>query len=136
MQWPARTLAAILPSVAEAIGSCHSLTTECVGPESESAGYYRRREAGEGTHVPLFVSSLAGADRDQAWLEGQQRSMHPDAFNREFPTTAEQALEAAGERYFEATDVELADVDARRLAGSTSHFVRCGFTPMGGQLIL
>jgi hypothetical protein len=126
MQWPARTLASILPSVAEAIGSCHILTTECVGPESESAGYYRRCEAGEGTHVPLFVSSLARADRDEAWLEGQRRSMHPDAFNREFPTTAEQALEAAGERYFEATDVELADVDANGLGPARTYLDRRG----------
>jgi hypothetical protein len=126
MQWPATTLASILPSVADGIGSCHILTTECVGPESESADYWRKCEAGEGKHFPLFVSSLARPDRDESWLEGQRRSMRPDECNREFPTSAEQALEAAGERYFESTDIDTANVDANGLGPARTYLDRRG----------
>ena len=91
------------------------------GTESDSADYYRRCERGEGRHVALFVSALARADRDETWLEGQRRSMHADAFNREFPTTAEQALQAGGERYFESADIDTADVDANGLGPARSY---------------
>jgi len=116
MAWPQKTLASITPSVADGIGRCFILTTECVGPESESAHYYRRCEAGDGKHVSLFVSSLARPDRDEPWLETQRRSMHPDDFDREYPTTAEQALSASAERFFLAEDVDDAGDEADGLA--------------------
>jgi hypothetical protein len=112
MAWPAKTLASISPSVADRIGSCHLLTTECVGPESESATYWRQCEADEGKHTPVFISSTARPDRDEAWLEAQRRSMSTADFNREYPTSAAQALEAAGERMFSSEDLDTCGIDA------------------------
>lgn len=108
MAWPKKTLASITPSVADSIGRCVILTTETIGPESESAEYWRQCEDGAGKHTPIFISSTARADRkDPAWLEGMRRSMTTADFNREYPTSAEQALEAAAERMFSSADLDV-----------------------------
>jgi hypothetical protein len=122
--WPSKTLASISPSVADKIGSCHILTTECVGPESESAAYWRQCEAGEGKHVSVFISSTARPDRDELWLEGQRRSMNSASFNREFPTSAAQALEAAGERMFSSEDLDACSTDSLGVFASQADYER------------
>ena len=126
MQWPAKTLASILPSIAEQVGSCHIVTTEYVGPESQSADYYRKCEKGEGKHAALFVSALTRPDRNEAWLEGERLGMHPDDFSREFPTTAGQALQGGGQRYFASDDIDMANVDANGLGPARTYIDRSG----------
>lgn len=104
---PAKVYQATAPTVAPG-GTFHILTTETVGPESDTAAYYRQCEAGDGRHTAIFVSALERPDRDEVWLEGQRRSMTRDAFRREYPTSADEALEASGDRYFPSELIDLA----------------------------
>lgn len=104
---PARVMQATAPTVKPS-GSFIILTTEAVGPESESAQYFRRCMDKTGKHTPIFVSSLARPDRDEAWLTGMSLSMPPANFAREYPRTWEEALASAGERYFPSHLIDLA----------------------------
>jgi hypothetical protein len=104
---PSAVLQATSPTVAPG-GTFAILTTESVGPESESASYYRRCKDGLGKHVPIFISSLSRPDRDEAWHEGMRRSMPPANFAREYPVSWEEALASAGERYFPSHLLDLA----------------------------
>lgn len=122
---PLKVLQAVTPSVAPG-GSFAIVTTETLGPESVSADYFRKCEAGDGKHEALFVSSLERPGRDETWLEGMRRSMPPDQFRREYPTTWQEALEASGERYFESTDIDAADVDANGLGPARTYIDRRG----------
>jgi hypothetical protein len=105
---PAKVLQATAPTVAPG-GTFAILTTEAIGPESETAQYFRRCLDGLGSHVPIFISSLARPDRDADWLEGMRRSMPLPAFRREYPSTWQEALESAGERYFPSELIDLAN---------------------------
>jgi hypothetical protein len=49
--------------------------------------------------------------------------MRPDEFNREYPTSAAQALEAAGERFFRSTDIDAAGENADGLQPHAEKFV-------------
>jgi len=118
---PAKVYAAVAPTAEK--GSFTILTTEAIGPESPTARYYRQCETGDGKHVALFVSALSRPDREEAWLEVQRRGMRPEDFRREYPSSAAEALEAAGERYFRASDVDAAGEDADPLQERAGTFV-------------
>jgi hypothetical protein len=109
MAFPRKTMASIEPSCA---GSMHILTT-AVAPEDDASDYYRRCIRAEGKHEPLFISSLARPDRDEDWYEGQRRSLPPSEFDREYPQSWQQALQAAGESFFSGADLECVGQYAR-----------------------
>jgi hypothetical protein len=90
-------------------GTFHILTT-AIAPEDDASTYYRACERGEGGHAAVFVSSLERPDRDEAWIEAKRRSM--PRVDREYPTTAEQALSSGGDLFFEPEDLDEATVDS------------------------
>jgi hypothetical protein len=103
---PRKVYQSVAPSVAPG-GSFHIVTTEVVGPESPTADYFRRCASDDGKHHPLFVPALARPDRDEDWLEGMRRSMPRSEFMREYPSTWQEALSAAGERMFSSDDLDV-----------------------------
>jgi hypothetical protein len=111
MLFPGRVYQSVAPSVAPG-GSFHILTTETVGPESESATYFRRCINGDGSHHALFVPALSRPGRDAAWLDSRRRSMPKADFQREYPQTWGEALESAGERMFSSEDLDACATDA------------------------
>jgi hypothetical protein len=103
---PRKVMQSVGPTVAPG-GSFHILTTEVVGPESDTAAYFRKCIAGDGQHHAIFVPALARPDRDENWLEGKRREMPKADFAREYPSTWQEALEAAGDRTFSSDDIDV-----------------------------
>jgi len=62
--------------------------------------YWRRSQAGETRHTPVFVSALERPDRSPAWLEQKRREEGKWRSLRNYPLTAEDAFADAGEPYF------------------------------------
>jgi hypothetical protein len=78
---------------------------------------------GDGKHGAIFVSALSRPDRDEDWLGLQRRGMRPEDFRREYPSSAAEALEAAGERYFRASDVDATDEECEPLQERAGTFI-------------
>src|SRR4029450_4056699 len=77
-----------------------ALITTARGPGDFVHDYWRRSEAGETRHTPVFVSALERADRSPAWLEQKRRQEGKWPSLRNYPLTAEDAFASAGEPYF------------------------------------
>lgn len=110
---PQRVMQSIEPTLAPG-GTFHVLTT-ALGPEDAASEYWRRCVAGDGAHAPVFVSALERPERTPEWLADKQRSMPRSSFDREYPTTPEQALSGGGETFFEDEDLDASGVDAAGL---------------------
>jgi hypothetical protein len=108
---PRKVMQSVAPTVAPG-ATFHILTTEVVGPESDSAAYYRKCVEGDGKHAPLFVPALSRPGRDADWLEGMRRSMPRADFAREYPSTWQEALESAGDRMFSSEDLDACGIDS------------------------
>jgi hypothetical protein len=77
-----------------------ALITTARGPGDFVHDYWRRSEAGETRHTPVFVSALERADRSPPWLEQKRRQEGKWPSLRNYPLTAEDAFASAGEPYF------------------------------------
>jgi hypothetical protein len=62
--------------------------------------YWRRSQAGQTRHTPVFVSALERRGRSPAWLEHKRREEGKWRSLRNYPLTAEDAFASAGEPYF------------------------------------
>jgi hypothetical protein len=137
MIFPAKVMQSVTPTVAPQ-GSFHILCTEAVGPESDSADYFRKAIDGNAKHFGLFVSALARPDRDDTWLEAMRRSLPKAEMSREYPQTWEEALSSAGERMFNSDDlVRCADPEEQfgvfRSQAEYEHRYRHIFEPDDGR---
>jgi hypothetical protein len=74
--------------------------------------YYRRSEAGETRHTPVFVGALERPDRSPEWLEQKRRQERKVSSLRNYPQCAEEAFATASEPYFAAELVEAAQQNA------------------------
>jgi hypothetical protein len=132
---PRRVYQSAAPSVAPG-GTFHIVTTETVGPESDTANYFRQCVAGEGKHQAIFVPALARPDRNEQWLEGMRRSLPKAEMSREYPISWQEALEAAGERMFAGEDIDIAVSQPRRIFNMQAEyeaFYASSFRPKEGQ---
>lgn len=120
---PGKVFQSTMPTVAPG-GTFHILTTEAVGPESDSATYFRSCIDGKGKHEPIFVPALSRPGRDAHWLEAMQRSMPRADFQKEYPSTWEEALESAGERMFSSEDLDHCATDSFGLWPSQEAYER------------
>jgi len=77
-----------------------ALITTARGPGDFVHEYWRRSEAGETRHTPVFVSALERSGRSPAWLEQKRREEGKWRSLRNYPLTAEDAFASAGEPYF------------------------------------
>jgi len=74
--------------------------------------YYLRSEGGETRHTAVFLSVLERADRSHEWLEQKRRQEGKARTLRNYPLTAEEAFAYAGDLYFAAELLEVAQRDA------------------------
>jgi hypothetical protein len=77
-----------------------ALITTARSPGDFVHDYWRRSQAGETRHTPVFVSALERADRSPAWLEQKRREEGKWRSLRNYPLTAEDAFANAGKPYF------------------------------------
>jgi hypothetical protein len=74
--------------------------------------YWRRSEASETRHRPVFVSALERPDRSPAWLEQKRQEEGKWRSLRNYPLTAEDAFASASEPYFAPELLETAQQEA------------------------
>jgi hypothetical protein len=72
---------------------------------------YRRSEAGETRHTPVFVGALERPDRALEWLEQKRRQEGKVRSLRNYPLSADDAFASVSEPYFAAELVEAAQQD-------------------------
>jgi hypothetical protein len=89
-----------------------ALITTARGPGDFVHEYWRRSQAGETRHRPVFLSALERPDRSPAWLEQKRREEGKWRSLRNYPLTAEEAFAHAGEPYFAPELLEDAQRDA------------------------
>lgn len=105
-----RVYQSVEPTVAPD-GTFHIVTT-ALAPEDAVSTYFRKCEVGEGAHVTIFAGALERPDRTPEWLEQKRRSMPKSRFMREYPLSADEALAAGGDRFFEDDDLDEATMDS------------------------
>jgi hypothetical protein len=77
-----------------------ALITTARSPGDFVHDYWRRSQAGETRHTPVFVSALERPGRSPAWLEQKRREEGKWPSLRNYPLTAEDAFANASEPYF------------------------------------
>jgi len=107
---PEALWAAIEPTLAPRATS--ALITTVRGAEDFVHEYYRRSEAGETRHTPVFVGALERPDRSAEWLEQKRRQEGKVRALRNYPLSAEEAFTSANEPYFAAELLEAAQQNA------------------------
>ena len=107
---PEALWAAVEPTLAPRATSALVTTVRSSGDSVHN--YYRRSEAGETRHNPVFVGALERPDRSPEWLEQKRREEGKARSLRNYPLSAEEAFASASEPYFAAELVEAAQVDA------------------------
>jgi hypothetical protein len=107
---PEAVWAAVEPTLAARATS--ALITTARGPGDFVHDYWRRSQAGETRHRPVFLSALERPDRSPAWLEQKRREEGKASCLRNYPLTAEEAFAHAGEPYFAPEQLEDAHRDA------------------------
>ena len=107
---PEAVWAAVEPTLAARATS--ALITTARGPGDFVHDYWRRSQAGETRHRPVFLSALERPDRSPSWLEQKRREEGKGRCLRNYPLTAEEAFAHAGEPYFAPQQLEDAQRDA------------------------
>lgn len=107
---PEALWAAVEPTLAPRATSALITTAKNTGDFVHN--YYRRSEAGETLHTPVFVGALERPDRSPEWLEQKRRQEGKLSSLRNYPQSAEEAFVSASEPYFAAELVEAAQEDA------------------------
>jgi hypothetical protein len=107
---PEAVWAAVEPTLAPRATS--ALITTARDPGDFVHDYYRRSEAGQTRHAPVFVSALERPDRTTAWLEEKRRQEGKIGSLRNYPLTADEAFAHASEPYFAPEVLEAAQHEA------------------------
>jgi hypothetical protein len=107
---PEALWAAVEPTLAPRATSALITTAKNTGDFVHN--YYRRSEAGETRHTPVFVGALERPDRSPEWLEQKRRQEGKLGSLRNYPQCAEEAFASASEPYFAADLVEAAQENA------------------------
>jgi hypothetical protein len=107
---PEALWAAVEPTLARRATSALITTARTAGDFVHD--YYRRSEAGETRHTPVFVSALERPDRSPEWLEMKRRQDGKLRSSRNYPLTAEEAFSYANAPYFDEKLLEAAQHDA------------------------
>jgi hypothetical protein len=106
---PETLWSAVEPTLAPRATS--ALITTAGDPGDFVHTYYQRSQAGETRHTPVFVSALERPDRSPAWLEQKRVQEGKWGSLRNYPTSVVEAFAAAGEPYFDAELLEVAQLD-------------------------
>jgi hypothetical protein len=107
---PEALWAAVEPTLAPRATS--ALITTAKSSDDFVHDYYRRSEAGETRHTPVFVGALERPDRSEEWLEHKRRQEGKTRSLRNYPLSAEEAFASASDPYFAAELIEAAQQDA------------------------
>lgn len=107
---PEAVWAAVEPTLAPRATSA-LITTAC-SPDDFVHEYYKRSEAGETRHTPVFVSVLERPDRSIAWLDEKRRQEGKLRSLRNYPLDADEAFAQASEPYFASEPLEAAQREA------------------------
>jgi hypothetical protein len=107
---PEAVWTAVEPTLARRATS--ALITTARSPGDFVHEYYKRSEAGETRHTPVFVSVVERPDRSTAWLEEKRRQEGKLRTLRNYPLDADEAFAQASEPYFASELLEAAQQDA------------------------
>jgi hypothetical protein len=107
---PEKVWAAVEPTLAPRASSVLITTARSSGDFVHD--YYRRSQAGETRHRPVFVSVLERADRSPEWLEQKRRQEGKARTLRNYPLSASEAFAYAGDPYFAGELLEAAQREA------------------------
>jgi hypothetical protein len=107
---PEAVWTAVEPTLAPRATS--ALITTARSPGDFVHEYYKRSEAGETRHTPVFVSVLERPGRSTAWLEEKRRQEGKLRSLRNYPLDADEAFAQASEPYFASDLLEAAHRDA------------------------
>jgi hypothetical protein len=107
---PEAVWTAVEPTLAPRATS--ALVTTARSPGDFVHEYYKRSEAGETRHMPVFVSVLERPDRSIAWLDEKRGQEGKLSSLRNYPLDADEAFAQASEPYFASELLEAAQRDA------------------------